>query len=46
ISTLTLPVDCPGAFRPRGLSVSTHISTLALPMDCPGGPDGASAERT
>ncbi|KAL0744967.1 hypothetical protein Bca101_100912 [Brassica carinata] len=35
ISTLTLPVDCPGAIRPRGLSVSTHISTLALPVDCP-----------
>ena len=24
-----------GDFRPRGLSVSTHISTLALPVDCP-----------
>ncbi|KAL0744964.1 hypothetical protein Bca101_100909 [Brassica carinata] len=36
ISSLTLPVDCPGAIRPRGLSVSTHISTLALPVDCPG----------
>ncbi|KAL0745785.1 hypothetical protein Bca101_101687 [Brassica carinata] len=34
ISTLALPVDCPGDFCPRGLSVSTHISTLALPVDC------------
>uniref|UniRef100_A0A0D2ZQ23 Uncharacterized protein n=1 Tax=Brassica oleracea var. oleracea TaxID=109376 RepID=A0A0D2ZQ23_BRAOL len=25
-----------GDFRPRGLSVSTHISTLAHPVDCPG----------
>ncbi|CAN6805236.1 unnamed protein product, partial [Brassica oleracea] len=24
-----------GDFRPRGLSVSTHISTLALPVDYP-----------
>ncbi|KAL0642258.1 hypothetical protein Bca4012_103111 [Brassica carinata] len=29
-------VDCPGAFRPRGQYIRTHIGTLALPVDCSG----------
>ncbi|WZY93727.1 hypothetical protein YC2023_066056 [Brassica napus] len=30
LSTLTLPVDCSGAFGPRGLSASTHRTSVAV----------------
>ncbi|CAN7077076.1 unnamed protein product, partial [Brassica oleracea var. botrytis] len=47
ISTLALPVDCPGDFCPRGQYISTHISTLALPVDFSGDfrPRGLRSER-